>query len=502
MNTPKVSILFSNGNLLAKIVGEKIGALIGTGQQAANKGKVFIVNNLAEAEAQGITIFTEPYAYRQVKEFYQELAADKELYILLVADTVDMAAMLDSTATDKANLLLDAGAGKIAYLGVFKTPPAGYNAGVDYMDADVSAAVLAAKSFVQAQNAKLRFLRVLIEGRVNNETSNVIYAPNTAANGFAGVVAGGTLNDGSASVGLALGRKLKFPSHIKIGKVANGPLSVSDVYIGTKKLNAQNNLVIPAVAEVRPTATATITNMGADGDDISIYVPTKSGWLLLGSYKKVAGDNTPTLVATALRNAINTNSYGYTAISAAALITITAPLGTGDVLNGTQLQVNIHGTIAATKTAFTGGVPAANAQSFSAYTLHEKGYISFLTYPNKAGFYFGIDNMASNDDYAIMVHGAVIDEVANIAAAVYLEQLEGNVKVDAMGKIEKINLEHLKGVLSNQVNQAMSEKISGIEISIDPNQDIINTSKLAIKVRVRPMGYTTFIEIDLGFKTV
>ncbi len=130
--------------------------------------------------------------------------------------------------------------------------------------------------------------------------------------------------------------------------------------------------------------------------------------------------------------------------------------------------------------------------------LYIAGFIVFTGYPNKGGLYFGIDRMANTKDYRLLAYGRVVDKAAIIAAAVYLDQVESEVDVDADGKIAEEALQHLKGILEQQVLVAMGDQISGVEIYINPDQNIINTSKLTVKLRVRPKGYTSFIDIDLG----
>lgn len=119
--------------------------------------------------------------------------------------------------------------------------------------------------------------------------------------------------------------------------------------------------------EVKATGTITITAVGATGDTISVFV-TEYGnaannfvpiIVSLGTYTKVSGDTTVTLVATALTAAINalTKTHGYTAISSVGAITITARAGLGIFLNsGTPLTTTIVGTITATTVQFSGGV--------------------------------------------------------------------------------------------------------------------------------------------------
>lgn len=501
-NKPSITIGFSTNNLLQSIPDiDGYGAFIGTGFQSANLNKVFIVNSLIEAESQGITAIDEPTAHRHIKEFYTELGGNQLIYVLLVANTVTMAQMLDSTVIDKADKIIRAGNGRIATLAVFRTPPPNYVAGADYIDADVPAAVTAAKSFCQLQNSKLRFLRILIEGRINNESSTNIYEPNKASNGYVGVVAGGTLNDKSASVGVALARKCKYACHIKIGKVENGSLSINTAYIGTKVLNESSQLVIPAIAEVRGTVTATCTAIGADNDYVYIYHQSKAGFIFLGGYSKLNTDTTIAAVALGLKNAINTNTatHGYSAVSAAGVITITLPVDSGDTQNGTSLYVGVNGTIAFTKTAVTGGVTAKPESLFTIDDLHNKGYITYLTYPTTAGIFFGIDNMASDDDFKLLVRGGVADACAKIAAAVYVKELEGEADTEDNGEIKAIESEYLTTKIEQTVKNNMGERITNFFAFITPGINLIETSKLGMKLRIQPKGYKTFIEVDLGF---
>jgi hypothetical protein len=312
--------------------------------------------------------------YKHVKEFYTEVGGNQQLYILLLDRGVTMAQMLDITNLNYAYKLINFADGEISKLAVFRKPASGYNAGTEFVDTDVPAAVTAAKTFVQGFNLRNFYFRVLIEGRIASAGSPTIYEPNEAANGFAGVVLGGTKNNGTASVGMALGRSMAYACHIKLGKVANGALSATEIYIGT-------------------TALKSVTNLDA---------------------------------------------------------------------------------------------------------LHGKGYISFVTYPNKAGFYFGIDNMASTDDYRILVNGAVVDATAKVALAVYIEELESEVDTNPNGTIQELDALDLEARIVQQVQVTLGERISGIEALVDRTVNIINTSKADVKLRVRPKGYLTFIDVDLG----
>jgi hypothetical protein len=376
MGLPKVTIAFSNGNLLKNIAAiDGIAGIVGTVQTAGLIGVAKTVYNLKDAEGQGFTAQAEPDFHRHLSEFYAELAGNQELHIMGVEDTMTMTQMLDKDNADGAVKLLQAAQGKVRLLAVFRKPDAGYDPGNGFFDSDIATALTKSITFGQDQNAKYNFLRVLIEGRIAAE-GGAIVNPSASETDYAGVVVGGSQNDGSASIGTVLGRAVKYGAEIKIGKVANGPVQLDTVYIGTK---------------------------------------------LLSEYA-----------------------------------------GLED--------------------------------------LHDSGVISFMNHPTKAGFYIGIDNMANTGDYRLLAHGRIIDKAAIIAVATYVDELESEVDVDADGKIDPLDLAHLEGRIKQQINAGMGDQISkdGLIVYIAPDQDIINDDSIIIQLRIRPKGYTSFIDIDLG----
>lgn len=376
MSLPKVTVLYADGQLLAN-AGDIDGvvALMGTGSSVGLLGVPKIVYSLSDAETQGFTEADEPDMHRHLKEFYGELGADKELHIMIVPDTMTLEDMVDNTNPNGAKKLTIAAPGKLRMLAIFRNPGGAYDGGEDMIDEDVEAAITTAKVFAEARLAELSPLRILIEGRVENASAANTLTPKNSTNPWAGVVLGGTLNDGSASVGLALGRAAKYGAHIKLGKVANGPLSVNEIYIGTTLL------------------------------------------------KNVAG-------------------------------------------------------LAA---------------------LHDAGFISFMTHPQKAGFFFGIDRMCDTGDYYLLARGRVVDKATVIAAALYANQIEDEVDTEpGSGKIATHVIADLEAQLEQAINTNMADQISEVEAIIDPDQDIINTSTLEVKLKIQPLGYKSFIEVTIG----
>lgn len=375
MSLPKVTVLYANGNLLADIAAlDGVAAIIGTGSTPGLLGVPMSVVNLDDAIEQGITEVAEPVMYRHLSEFYGELGGNQQLFIMLVEDTMTQEDMVDNVNANSAKKLTTFAEGKIRLLGSFYTPGVGYNGGADFIDSDVAAAIIKAKVFAQARLGELSPLRIILEARVQNPNAANTLTPKNSQNGFTGVLLGGTANNGSASIGLLLGRLVKYGAEIKAGKVANGALNANQIYIGNKALKDVANLE----------------------------------------------------------------------------------------------------------------------------ALHEAGFISFMKHPQKAGFFFGIDRMCSIDDYRLLAFGRVVDKAAVIAAATYAEEIEGEVEVEANGNLASHIITYLERKIEQQINVAMASQISGVQVYIKPDQNTINTSKTAIKVRVQPKGYLSFIEVELG----
>lgn len=134
-------------------------------------------------------------------------------------------------------------------------------------------------------------------------------------------------------------------------------------------------------------------------------------------------------------------------------------------------------------------------------TLHEAGYLTFQKRAGIAGYYFGVDNMCSNDDFNILARGRIIDKAQRVVAAAYAPYIEDFIRVNADGTINSTNAKHLEDVLSTSILANMGEQISDVDVIIDPEQDIINSSNLQVQVKVLPLGYLTWITVTLGLTT-
>lgn len=135
--------------------------------------------------------------------------------------------------------------------------------------------------------------------------------------------------------------------------------------------------------------------------------------------------------------------------------------------------------------------------------IHDRRYITFRTFPGKAGYFFTDDPTltATTDDYAYIGRGAVIDKAQIITYATYVNEVGSEVPVGTDGKMEAGYCSYLEQLIENQINGIMTanREISSVKCYVDPEQNVLSTNKVQIVLRIVPVGYASTIEVKLGF---
>lgn len=380
--TPNVIANVKNGNLQRQVlVTDGVAGIVGTAQTPALIGKVQTVYSLEDAKLKGYTELAEPFLYRHILEFYNELGGSQELWILGVEDTMTMENACTSTNANGLKKLLTISKGRVNLVGVCRNPAALYDGGVGFLDQDVKKALTTSKVLAQYQQSINRPVRILIEGRVNDEKIIPIDQIVSSENTYSGVVLGGTKKDGSASIGVALGRAVKYPAHVKLGDGMNGTLSITSAFIGSK-----------SVDEYDPVELSNFT---------------------------------------------------------------------------------------------------------------DAGYIHYHTREGVSGYFFSIDKMAGNDDFKILVLGRLIDKAQRVSTSSAIPFLETSVRMTKEGKLNDADAVYLEQNIKSQLLLQMSGQISDADVIIETDQDLITTSTLTMEVKVQPLGYLTWIILNLGLtKTI
>ncbi|MBP3762938.1 MAG: DUF2586 family protein [Bacteroidales bacterium] len=165
----------------------------------------------------------------------------------------------------------------------------------------------------------------------------------------------------------------------------------------------------------------------------------------------------------------------------------------------------------ASEEMYIGGVVAENGDPDVANDL---GYIVPRTFVGKSGYYWSDDRTATaaSDDYGTIARRRTIDKAYRIAYQTLVDEIADEVPVNAEGKLAAY---HCKGVETSVESAIVNSMTSegnlgndpddasdlGVQCYIDPDQDILATSRLEASLKVKPYGYSKYIDVKLGFKT-
>lgn len=171
-------------------------------------------------------------AYKQVADFYTVAGDGAEIWVMVVPKTEVMEDICDAASTHAyAKALLDAAGGTIRLLGVTRVPDAAYEATVVAgIDDDVIAAITKLETLSDSYAGNMEPFVGIVEGRDwRGSTSIVSNLKGLGFNRVSGVICGDT-NDGSAGVGLLLGRLAADRVMRQPGRVKTGAIPITTGY--------------------------------------------------------------------------------------------------------------------------------------------------------------------------------------------------------------------------------------------------------------------------------
>ena len=383
-----VNISLANGQTGAALqTNDGICGLVLTGAGSADVLSPMLFTSLKAAETAGITLADEPFAYRQIKDFYTMAGTGSQLYVMLVAGDYNIGNICSQGSVNSVELLLNYAQGKIRMLGVM-TDDAAVAALDDPttitggLNALVYTAITNLDVIAQAYFEAQKPFRAVIGGTSYNGTSGDLTDLTTYTKNRIAVLLGDTVSGIQACLGLLLGKLATLPVQRKISRVKDGSLPIVDAFLGTENMNALTSIGDPAV---------------------------------------IAG----------------------------------------------------------------------------------KGFITFATYANLAGYFFSSDPTASSttDDYHPIVHGRVIDKAQIITYVTFVNEVDDEIPTIAGGKPEPAWCAALENKMKQALTVTMLEnkEISGITVYINPEQNVVATDVLNVAVSLRPVAYATDINVVLGF---
>lgn len=145
--------------------------------------------------------------------------------------------------------------------------------------------------------------------------------------------------------------------------------------------------------------------------------------------------------------------------------------------------------------------------------IYNKGFITLTTHIGKSGYFFVDDHLACEveDDYHFLTRRRVIDKAYVLANQSLTNFILDTVPVNNEGKIQPAYAKAIEAEVERVIVQEMTAKgeisadvtvanDTGVEVTIDTTNKIVQDSTLNGKIRVRPFGYNRFIEFNIGYK--
>ena len=251
------------GDINVRLANGAIGGVVNTGDGIVGMvmtgdiddggyvlGTPVLITGLASLAAAGITAAGNPFAYRQVKEFYDEAGNGAQLYLMLVPNTALLTDMADHTNANGAKKLLDY-AGKIRVLGIMTNDAEVYGGGVTLLhglNTDVYAAAAAMELLAGDYFDLERPFRAIVGGSsytgVAGDLSDLLMGTNNRT----AILVGDSVSDsGCAALGVLLGRMASIPVMRKVSRVANGSLKPNVFYLGATAINDPSLAGVPDI---------------------------------------------------------------------------------------------------------------------------------------------------------------------------------------------------------------------------------------------------------------
>ncbi len=158
------------------------------------------------------------------------------------------------------------------------------------------------------------------------------------------------------------------------------------------------------------------------------------------------------------------------------------------------------GSLPLDKAYLSDGKPVEDYRS-AFQAIHEKNYIFFRTYQEKSGYFYNSDVACTeqNDVFGFLAMGRVIDKAHRIAYATFINEIEDDLDVDTNGFLSPVVVKGYQQKITSALEVAMAGEVSGVEAFVDGAQNILQSNKVSVNIFIRPKGYSSEIQVNLGF---
>ncbi len=135
--------------------------------------------------------------------------------------------------------------------------------------------------------------------------------------------------------------------------------------------------------------------------------------------------------------------------------------------------------------------------------LNDKRYLVLRKHVGISGTYLNDSHTAviGTSDFAYIESNRTIQKAKRLIRSFLLPQLNAPLTVDAdTGKLAAGSVKFFEQLAGRGIDQMQNEgEVSGYAVFINPDQNVLSTSKLQIQVKIVPRGVARNIEVLIGF---
>jgi len=136
--------------------------------------------------------------------------------------------------------------------------------------------------------------------------------------------------------------------------------------------------------------------------------------------------------------------------------------------------------------------------------INNKGYLFLRTLDDTGKVYINDSHTATSldSDYCKLENNRTMDKAEREIRKAILPELNGPLYVDgSSGKLDANTIAFFEAICNEPLeNMKKAGELSGMAVTIDPNQNVLSSSELVINVGEVPVGVARRIRIKIGFK--
>lgn len=136
--------------------------------------------------------------------------------------------------------------------------------------------------------------------------------------------------------------------------------------------------------------------------------------------------------------------------------------------------------------------------------LDPAGFTTFRTFTGLTGYYVTNGRMKApgGSDFDLVQNRRVMDAACRIAVNAARRFLNEAVRVDGAGLIDERDAQRIEGYVKGQLEAILVAQghASAVDVVLDRATNVLSTRSATLTVRVRPLGYLKWIEVQVGFE--